>query len=86
MIFFLSVFASCEDFNNNLHFLTEAGSQDVNSFLDEAMIMKDFVHPNVLSLIGISVASGEFPLVILPFMANGDLLSYIRNEENVSDV
>jgi len=59
--------------------------QDVNAFLDEAMIMKDFDHINVLSLIGISVAQGEFPLVILPFMANGDLLSYIRNKDNVSE-
>ena len=55
----------------------------MTAFLDEAMIMKDFDHPNVLSLVGISVAPGEFPLVILPYMANGDLLSYIRNEDNV---
>ncbi|XP_076112140.1 hepatocyte growth factor receptor-like [Mytilus galloprovincialis] len=56
--------------------------QDINAILDEAMIMKDFNHANVLSLIGISVAPGEFPLVIIPFMSNGDLLSYIRSAEN----
>ena len=61
-----------------------SGNSDVNSFLNEALIMKDFNHPNVLSLIGISLENGEFPVVILPFMANGDLLSYIRNERNVS--
>ncbi|OPL33152.1 hepatocyte receptor growth factor, partial [Mytilus galloprovincialis] len=46
------------------------------------LIMKDFEHPNVLSLIGISVAPGEFPLVIIPFVTNGDLLSYIRSDDN----
>ncbi|CAG2248798.1 HGFR [Mytilus edulis] len=56
--------------------------QDINAILDEAMIMKDFNHANVLSLIGISVAPGEFPLVIIPFMSNGDLLSYIRSADN----
>ncbi|XP_071126132.1 hepatocyte growth factor receptor-like [Mytilus edulis] len=56
--------------------------QDINAIIDEAMIMKDFNHPNVMSLIGISIAPGEFPLVIIPFMSNGDLLSYIRSANN----
>ncbi|CAC5415514.1 MET [Mytilus coruscus] len=56
--------------------------QDINAIIDEAMIMKDFNHPNVMSLIGISIAPGEFPLVIIPFMSNGDLLSYIRSADN----
>ncbi|XP_052081048.1 hepatocyte growth factor receptor-like isoform X4 [Mytilus californianus] len=56
--------------------------QDINAIINEAMIMKDFNHPNVMSLIGISIAPGEFPLVIIPFMSNGDLLSYIRSADN----
>lgn len=56
---------------------------DVTAFLNEALIMKDFNHPNVLTLIGITLDKGEFPMVILPFMQNGSLLSYIRNENNV---
>ena len=69
---------------SSFHLFLGSGNSDVNSFLNEALIMKDFNHPNVLSLIGISLENGEFPVVILPFMANGDLLSYIRNERNVS--
>lgn len=65
--------------------LHELGSNDVDvtAFLNEALIMKDFNHPNVLTLIGITLDKGEFPMVILPFMQNGSLLSYIRNENNV---
>ncbi|XP_076112122.1 hepatocyte growth factor receptor-like [Mytilus galloprovincialis] len=60
-----------------------SGKQDINALLDEAMIMKDFDHPNVLSLLGISVAPGKFPLIIFPFLANGNLLSYIQRNDNV---
>lgn len=59
---------------------------DVTAFLNEALIMKDFNHPNVLTLIGITLDKGEFPMVILPFMQNGSLLSYIRNENNMPTV
>ncbi|CAG2248820.1 HGFR [Mytilus edulis] len=61
----------------------QSGKQDINALLDEAMIMKDFDHPNVLSLLGISVAPGKFPLIIFPFLANGNLLSYIQRDDNV---
>ena len=47
--------------------------------------MKDFKHPNVLGLLGISIDTedNETPLVVLPFMENGDLLSFLRNDNNV---
>ncbi|XP_069141590.1 hepatocyte growth factor receptor-like [Argopecten irradians] len=62
---------------------TSAKEVDIGEFMNEALIMKDFDHPNVLSLIGVCVDKAEFPLVILPFMANGDLLAYIRDERNM---
>lgn len=46
--------------------------------------MKDFHHPNVLTLIGICFNYDAMPLVILPYMEHGDLLTYIRNEHEVS--
>ncbi|KAK3101270.1 hypothetical protein FSP39_002266 [Pinctada imbricata] len=55
---------------------------DIQQFIDEAMRMKDFHHPNVLTLTGICFGMDEMPLVILPYMKHGDLLTYIRNEEN----
>ncbi|XP_062614200.1 hepatocyte growth factor receptor-like, partial [Saccostrea cucullata] len=66
--------------------IIRSGAIDVNAFLNEALNMKDFDHPNVLTLIGITMDKGEFPMVILPFMHNGALLTYIRDEENMPTV
>lgn len=55
---------------------------ELQSFLQEALIMKDFHHPNVLTLIGICLNLDAMPLVVLPFMKHGDLLTYIRDEHN----
>ncbi len=42
--------------------------------------MMVFNHPNVLSLIGVCVDAGKAPYLVMPYMANGSLLSYLRNE------
>nr|KAG5690219.1 hypothetical protein BaRGS_019015 [Batillaria attramentaria] len=55
---------------------------ELQSFLQEALIMKDFNHSNVLTLIGICLNLDEMPLVVLPFMKHGDLLTYIRDENH----
>ena len=44
--------------------------------------MKAFAHFNVLSLIGVSWDPIRKAMVLLPFMKNGDLRSYISNEKN----
>ena len=60
-------------------------SQDGRKFLEEALRMREFDHPHILTLIGIALdKEGDMPLVVLPFMKHGDLLSYIRDETNVS--
>jgi proto-oncogene tyrosine-protein kinase Met len=51
-------------------------------FLEEGLIMKEFNHPNVLILRGICFDEDDLPIILMPFMANGDLLSYIRNVDN----
>ena len=55
---------------------------ETDEFLREATRMKMFDHPNVLSLLGISVYE-EVPCVILPFMSNGDLKTYMTNNKEV---
>ncbi|XP_054159101.1 hepatocyte growth factor receptor-like [Oppia nitens] len=65
--------------------LKKSKINDVNTieaFLMEGLIMKDFNHLNVLTLIGVCFETTGEPIIVLPFMSNGDLLSYIRNDNN----
>ena len=48
-------------------------------FIKECIMAKQFSHPNVLSLIGVSYLEDEaLPLMILPFMHNGDVKSFVK--------
>jgi serine/threonine protein kinase len=51
----------------------------IEPFLHEAMLMRDFQHLNVLGIIGVSFDPDGSPMVVLPFMANGDLRQYVMN-------
>ena len=42
--------------------------------------MSKFDHPNVLKLIGVCLDGGPAPYMIMPFMENGSLLSYLQRE------
>ena len=44
------------------------------------MKMKQFNHPNVMNLIGVCLNAGPAPYIVMPFMANGSLLSYLREK------
>ena len=62
---------------------------DVDSIVQESIKMKSFDHLNVLSLIGICLDHGDAPCIVMPFMDEGSLLSYLRRERNnltVSDI
>ncbi|CAJ1074948.1 tyrosine-protein kinase receptor TYRO3 [Xyrichtys novacula] len=69
-------------------------SGDIEQCLKEAAYMKDFHHPNVIQLIGVSLhrRPGQrlpIPMVILPFMKHGDLHTFLllsRLGENPFDL
>jgi len=48
--------------------------------------MKEFDHCNVLKLRGICFGEDNLPIIILPCMQNGDLLSFISDSENMITV
>ena len=47
--------------------------------------MLDFDHPNVLQLLGVCFDTPDhLPLIVLPYMANGDLRSFLKNKRQQS--
>ncbi|XP_038069358.1 plexin-B-like [Patiria miniata] len=52
-------------------------ARNVVKFLEEGLIMKTFDHVNVLGLLGLTFDADKNPLVVIPFMANGDLKTYL---------
>ncbi len=65
------------------------GSRDLDATcaaaLEECAKMLYFSHPNVLGLIGVCLDWGPSPVIILPFMANGCLLNYLKKERENLD-
>ena len=60
--------------------LSDTYSEDIiKAFLEECTSMKSFDHPNVLGLVGMCLNSPNgVPLMVLPFMANGNLKKYLQ--------
>ena len=44
--------------------------------------MKNLHHPNVMSLIGVCLDAGPGMSIVMPFMANGSLLEYLKKERD----
>ena len=47
-------------------------------FLDEATVMKDMMHPNLVQLLGVCTREPPF-YIITEFMSNGNLLDFQVN-------
>jgi serine/threonine protein kinase len=58
-----------------------ASEEEKKDFLEEGLRMKDLDHTNVLSLVGFSF-NGDKPLIVTPYMENGDMLTYIKNKRD----
>lgn len=49
--------------------------------------MMEFDHPNILHLIGVCFNTPDsLPAIILPYMANGDLRTFLRAKKNQHDM
>ena len=60
--------------------------KDVESLAKEMLKMKDFKHPHVMSLTGVCLDAGAGVSVVMPFMANGSLLDYLKRERETLDL
>ena len=40
--------------------------------------MKNFKHRNIMGMLGVCLDAGPAPYLVLPYMANGNLLSYLK--------
>ena len=48
--------------------------------LKEVEKMQDLDHKNVMSLKGVCLDGGSGPIIVMPYMARGSLLDYLRKE------
>ena len=61
---------------------TEASSrEEIEDFMAEPALMQGFDHCNVLELLGICFdTQNHIPLIVLPYMENGDLRSFLKSK------
>ena len=62
---------------NAISSLLCSGFLDPTDVLKECLKMKAFIHPHVMGILGICLAD-QAPYIVMPFMANGSLHSYLR--------
>ena len=46
--------------------------------MEESIKVSKFSHPNVMKLIGVCLDKGPAPYIVMPYMAYGSLLSYLK--------
>ena len=57
-------------------------ASDVEKMLAEIAKMENLNHPNVMPLIGVCIDAEHGMSIVMPFMANGSLLGYLKRERN----
>ena len=69
---------------NKLYFQNSGDFDQVqmDEFVSESTKMSRFKHSHVMGLIGVCLGTGSNPYIIIPYMANGSLLKYLKKERN----
>jgi serine/threonine protein kinase len=55
---------------------------ELKAFIEESALMCSFNHPHVLGMVGICLDTVQSPYLLLPYMANGDLRTFLRNKRD----
>ena len=53
---------------------------DLQSMLSEVSKMSELSHPNIMNLVGVCTGLSQGPGIVMPYMANGSLLDYLKKE------
>ena len=65
-------------FVNCLGFQKQYGHRDeITKFLECATLMRGMEHPNILSILGVSVEDDYVPIVVYPIMEYGNLHQFL---------
>ena len=62
----------------SLIFVGRFDTDSVEQLVKESLQMKSFQHRNVMGMLGVCLDAGPCPYLVLPYMTNGDLLSYLK--------
>ena len=58
-----------------------SSATDVKLLMKEIAKMAHFNHPNVMTLTGVVLDDRGVPLLVMPYMAKGTLLMYVRDNK-----
>ena len=74
--------------HNYVMYVDYSSMEVLESFIHESVVMKKFDHPNVLHILGVGLdPDNGLPFIILPFMANGNLQTYLKSKrKKITDV
>ena len=64
--------------NSILPWVFQEDTMKLSDFLEEASIMKEMKHPNLVQLLGVCTREPPF-YIVTEFMSRGNLLDYLRN-------
>ena len=64
--------------NYDATFILQEDTMKLSDFLEEASIMKEMKHPNLVQLLGVCTREPPF-YIVTEFMSRGNLLDYLRN-------
>lgn len=65
-------------FNTDLFYTDEADMDTITSFMQEAVVIKDLKHPNVVELVGVVLQRSAPPYIVTPLTRNGDLGHFLK--------
>ena len=69
------------DNSYNIVLTALSSATDVKLLIKEIAKMVHFNHPNVMTLTGFILDDRGVPLLVMPFMAKGTLLTYVRDNK-----